>query len=1101
MKDSKSGQVQTLGSVTSTAVMPLAPFYLPGVHAYAEKSVTAGEVIQFRISSDGPYRLSVVRLGWDIAGPTRDWVLQQFPDSPGGVQPIYPGSYVHVPNGLPPATAFPTLSLECWVRPWAHKWQGLISQYTFQTDCGFGLFLDPSGHPVCYFGNGGSFRASWLLAANTQLPLTEWTHLVAVFRQGTSTLWVNGEQVAAVQGGPSVVNPGSAPLRLAAYGGSGFTRDCLDGDLAMPVIYQRALSAAEIKARAITSAITNPNAQPPAVPGDRTALLGCWPMTEEQGQTLADASPNARDGQIVNRATWMIGGPSFDAKAVNRFLPYNPSGDSKRGHALRFSAEDLFDCRWNVSQAFAVPPDAPSGLYVGRIQFGQNFSKRYDVTFLVKTRALKPKAGILVLCATNTWLAYNVFFPSDPGLNDWGNNAHGVSVPNAPGFNLYEGYRDSNAPTYQMGLKMPWSAFPYMSYADPSGVYGHLVRAERPLHVWLEQNGYEYDLASDLDLHRQPDLLAGYKVVVINGHSEYWSAQAYQAVKNYLAASGSVVVLSGNTMFWRVSFDADADVMECRKLPTGSAGGLTDKVGEIYHSHDRARGGLMRECDLPAWRVIGLESVGYGYHSRSFAVKEPSHPFFTTPETTSAAVGTLLAGGEVYHEYDVRLSTIPAGAPKPTPTPPEPRLLAQASPEPIVPDIQDAYWDYHVNVAPRGVLSEMIDWERAAGGRVFAAGAIGVSGKLASSPKLGSLLRNVLHHFGLSHRLNFLAVSSNGRVRNKWHHGDVWGPSMYDWQDLGGNIQGPLEAVNWSPDNLALMGVGPDSLLQYKWWDGAAWWPSPTEWLQFGGPFKGRPCAVGWGRNRLHLFAHGLNNRIYARWWDGANWLPAGIHWQDLGGDPMLGPPAAISWHGTRLSVAAIGPNRQLMYKLFDGADPNPQLASWYDMGGVNFTYGPAMIAWGGNRINIFAVDGNGVFWNKWWDGSNWGPSFSGWQSLGGNLRSAPVAVARNGFELSIFAIGADGRMKVKWWDGFNWGPSLNDWQDLGGSFVGTPSAVIWRGKYMSLTGVGTDGRFCYKLWDGEQWNPPGTKWLDLSGPLAGQLQPSPATVTWVGKR
>ena len=57
-----------------------------------------------------------------------------------------------------------------------------------------------------------------------------------------------------------------------------------------------------------------------------------------------------------------------------------------------------------------------------------------------------------------------------------------------------------------------------------------MVRAERAFHVWLEKNGYDYDVISDHDLHLDPSLLLGYQILIINGHSEYWSKEAYNGV-------------------------------------------------------------------------------------------------------------------------------------------------------------------------------------------------------------------------------------------------------------------------------------------------------------------------------------------------------------------------------------------------------------------------------------------------------------------------------------------------------------------------------------------------------------------------------------------
>jgi hypothetical protein len=43
----------------------------------------------------------------------------------------------------------------------------------------------------------------------------------------------------------------------------------------------------------------------------------------------------------------------------------------------------------------------------------------------------------------------------------------------------------------------------------------------------------------------------------------------------------------------------------------------------------------------------------------------------------------------------------------------------------------------------------MIYWERPQGGRVFHTGAIGSGWALSADPKFQTLIRNVLHHFGV----------------------------------------------------------------------------------------------------------------------------------------------------------------------------------------------------------------------------------------------------------------------------------------------------------------------------------------------------------------
>src|SRR3990172_4168950 len=87
--------------------------------------------------------------------------------------------------------------------------------------------------------------------------------------------------------------------------------------------------------------------------------------------------------------------------------------------------------------------------------------------------------------------------------------------------------------------------------------------------------------------------------------------EAYEGVDRFLTAGGNAVVLSGNTMFWRVAFDDEAAVMECRKFDRAIGGAEFAPIGELWYSQDGRRGSLMRECGYPAWKVIGLECLGW----------------------------------------------------------------------------------------------------------------------------------------------------------------------------------------------------------------------------------------------------------------------------------------------------------------------------------------------------------------------------------------------------------------------------------------------------------------------------------------------------------
>jgi hypothetical protein len=736
---------------------------VPGVHAYAmQESVAAGGEIEFCISADTTYEFTVVRLGHDPDSPARDEVLHTFPAVGPRVQPIHPGSCVVVERGLthPPEE----LTIECWLRAWTFgRWQDVLAQMNYPVNCDFALAISPGGRVGFYLGDGEKFQGHWALTSETaQLTKQRWHHVVLTRSGLQRRIWIDGELVAEGSVNPPVAGVNwHAPLRLGAGGTEGRTDDLFDGDIAMPVIYSRALNEAEIKERL---------AQKGLVPAKGRHVLACWPLDEEKGGRVRDASGKRRHGRIINHATWMIGGPSFDAH-VERFGDYDPKHDPHRGHGLRFASDDLYDCSWEITHRYRIPRDAKSAIHVGRLRFQQDGAEQLQhVTFIVRKRRWRRKAPILVLCATNTWRAYSgtPFGKTSAKLKQvFGTGGTENSPGDPPAFNFYRNHAAGQG-TYQMGLRMPWPvAGPYVLYGGPTD-YSHLMRADRFAHIWLEKEGYEFDVISDLDLHRDPGILRGYDTFLINGHSEYWSIPMYRGLEKYLARGGNAIVLSGNSLFWRVSFNDEGTVLECRKVDAPGEQLPRERRGECWHSHDGLRGGLTNECGIPGWKLIGLTTLGWNNQGNPknfgpYLAERTDHFLFNEPELVGLKPGdkfgwtgkddqTPLANG---HEFDIRLSTLAALQEKPSPpgqsVPADPAGMVRLA-NGIIPWREGgAAFDYWFNpIKPKTDQGgEMIYWERPEGGRVFNAGSIGSGWALWADPKLQTLLRNVLHHFGV----------------------------------------------------------------------------------------------------------------------------------------------------------------------------------------------------------------------------------------------------------------------------------------------------------------------------------------------------------------
>lgn len=255
---------------------------------------------------------------------------------------------------------------------------------------------------------------------------------------------------------------------------------------------------------------------------------------------------------------------------------------------------------WTQTHSYPLPAGLASGLYVFKFvtDIGGNQSNPYFVPFVIKGRKGPGMPSLVVMSNTFTWAAYNY----------WG------------GASFYKGSRQvpEDSEVSVINLRRPSDS---SCHDSPEG---HTGCVEQHIAAFLCANGYPFHQITNLDLHLDPEALLGYKVLVIDTHSEYWSAEMFDRLEGFLKAGGSVLNISGNVLWWKVTLRGDQ--VECQKF-----GGTHVQTGE--------KGGKWQDLGRPSDPLLGVRSDPRGIHTfAAFRVLDSSHWLFK---------GTGLADGDV----------------------------------------------------------------------------------------------------------------------------------------------------------------------------------------------------------------------------------------------------------------------------------------------------------------------------------------------------------------------------------------------------------------------------------------------------------------------
>lgn len=631
----------------------------PLITGYVDRiSVRPGDTLRFMVSAEGVSEADVtivllIHGDENPIGPgfIEREILRPLPGPlPLSRQYTQTGSYVEIPDPdgrVLPDGSFTLYAFICPTLPNKGR-QGILTQWSSAEKRGFALGLNDAGRVALWIGDGDRVAE---VAADRPLAVRDWYFVAASYDAAAGSVTLHQEPVinsynsrlspivprddschvtAAVDVVPSrLARPALfAGVHAAAVPRGDFIDCVFNGKIDRAGIQARVLSRRELDE-------LRSGTEPP-----REDLVARWDTSAGYtdrgiGDRVVDTGPHGLHGIGRNRPIRAMTGYNWQGRDdCFRLAPSQYGG-------IAFHDDALIDSGWKPSFEWRVPDDFKSGVYAARLRGG---GAEDHITFFVRPRT--PQAKIAMLMPTASYLAY----------------ANERFVIETPGVEVITGHPlVLNDYDFALAAHPEWGRSTYDHHSDGDGVcyssYRRPVMGLRPKHrmaatgvtwqfpadlsiiYWLEQLGYDYDVLTDEDLHREGlACLKPYNVVLNGTHSEYYSERMMDATEQYLAAGGRLMYLGGNGYYWVVAFrDEEPWCMEVRKLDAGSRAWQA-APGEYYLATTGEKSGL--------WRIRGRtpqKLTGVGFTSEGM---DRSLPYRRLPDSRDPAVSWVFDGVE-----------------------------------------------------------------------------------------------------------------------------------------------------------------------------------------------------------------------------------------------------------------------------------------------------------------------------------------------------------------------------------------------------------------------------------------------------------------------
>jgi len=460
-------------------------------------------------------------------------------------------------------------------------------------------------------------------------PTLKCDHPQTVLGLGDCVLYLDEIRVPCIRVGESIVSTGTA-LKLrhwyrieATFSTDGIEVICqpLERNVLQAQPLRRSLhcatqyrlqglpcvAAALYQGRATN--LFNGKIEAPSITVNGSALCA-WDFSENIQGTIVPAvtGPNLK---LINFPTRAVTSSQWDGSEMN--WTHKPEHYA----AIHFHEDDIYDFCWETDFSFTVPDNMPSGVYVMRL----NCEEHADaIPFFITAKPGQPQAKLCVLVSTFTYSIYgnNARIDFHPEwierINDWNAYPHNPAEYPHYGLSTYNYHSDGSGICHASHRRPLFNLRPgYLTFGNTTCSGLRHFQADSHLISWLHNEGIEYDVVTDQDLHIHGSAaIAGYKVVTTGSHPEYHTAETLDALQEYRDTGGHLNYLGGNGFYWRIAVHKENDSMlEIRRAEDGLRAWAAEP-GEYYNAFDGQYGGLWRRNGRAPQMLVGVGFVAQG---------------------------------------------------------------------------------------------------------------------------------------------------------------------------------------------------------------------------------------------------------------------------------------------------------------------------------------------------------------------------------------------------------------------------------------------------------------------------------------------------------